>query len=170
MLLENLRAGVVTLDKVLTESTRQNDKEHEELFERVWFLEDESHNSLATLVAKGGARVKRRVIKPWKTSNVGWTGPLIALTKRLLPMRKKFPKKSMMQYKPNYQFFLAGAQQKFMENPNALLSGAFMKIVSSRVEEEHSLFVRDIGANVEEFKIEMHSEMEELKKKWRGGS
>ena len=32
--------------------------------------------------------------------------------------------------------FLAGAQQKFMENPNALLSGAFMKTVSARVEEE----------------------------------
>ena len=56
-----------------------------------------------------------------------------------------------------------------MENPNALLSGAFMKIVSARVEEEHSLFVRDIGANVEEFKIEMHSEVEELKKKMDGG-
>ena len=55
--------------------------------------------------------------------------------------------------------FLAGAQQKFMENPNALLSGAFMKIVSARIEEENSLFVRDIGANVEEFKTEMHSEI-----------
>ena len=54
VLLENLRADVVSLDKVLTESTRQNDKEHEELFERVWFLEDESRKSLATLVAEGG--------------------------------------------------------------------------------------------------------------------
>ena len=44
-----------------------------------------------------------------------------------------------------------------------------MKIVSARVEEEHSLFVRDIGANVEEFKIEMHSEVEELKKKMDEG-
>ena len=50
---------MVSLDKVLTESTRQNDKEHEELFERVWFLEDESHKSLATMVAEGVARVKR---------------------------------------------------------------------------------------------------------------
>ena len=49
--------------------------------------------------------------------------------------------------------FLAGAQQKFMENPNALLSGAFMKIVSARVEEEHSVFVRDIGANVENLRL-----------------
>ena len=55
VLLENLRADVVSLDKVLTESTRQNDKEHEELFERVLFLEDESHKSLATLLPKGGA-------------------------------------------------------------------------------------------------------------------
>ena len=54
VLLENLRADVVSLDKVLTEGTRQNDKEHEELFERVWFLEDESRKSLATLVAEGG--------------------------------------------------------------------------------------------------------------------
>ena len=54
---ENLRADVVSLDKVLTESTRQNDKEHEEHFERVWFLEDESRKSLATLVAEGGVRV-----------------------------------------------------------------------------------------------------------------
>ena len=51
VLLENLRADVVSLDKVLAECTRKNDKEHEELFERVWFLEDESHKSLATLVA-----------------------------------------------------------------------------------------------------------------------
>ena len=50
---------MVSLDKVLTESTRQNDKEHEELFERVWFLEDESHKSLATRMAEWGARVKR---------------------------------------------------------------------------------------------------------------
>ena len=54
MLLENLRADVVSLDKVLTEVTRQNDKENEELFERVWLLEDESRKSLATLVAEGG--------------------------------------------------------------------------------------------------------------------
>ena len=64
--------------------------------------------------------------------------------------------------------FLAGAQQKFMENPKALLSGAFMKIVSAWLEKGHSLFVRDIGANVEELKIEMHSEVEELKKIWTG--
>ena len=50
---------MVSLDKVLTEGTRQNDKEHEELFERVWFLEDESRKSLATLVAEEEARVKR---------------------------------------------------------------------------------------------------------------
>ena len=31
--------------------------------------------------------------------------------------------------------FLAGAQQKIAENPSALLSGAFMKIVSAQVEE-----------------------------------
>ena len=44
-----------------------------------------------------------------------------------------------------------------------------MKIVSARVGKEHSHFVQDIGANVEEFKIDMHSEIEELKKKMDGG-
>ena len=44
-------------------------------------------------------------------------------------------------------------KQKFMENPNALLSGALIKIVRT------FSFVRDIGANVEEFKTEMHSEI-----------
>ena len=75
VLLENLRADVVSLDKVLTEGTRQNYKEHEELFERVWFLEDESHKSLATLVAEGGGgELIGRVIKPWKTSSRGGPG------------------------------------------------------------------------------------------------
>ena len=67
---------MVSLEKVLTDGTRQNDKEHEELFERVWFLEDESRKSLAALVAEGGGHeLKGRVIKPWKTSSRGWTGP-----------------------------------------------------------------------------------------------
>ncbi len=59
---------------------------------------------------------------------------------------------------------------QFSENPSALLSGPFMKLVSARVEEEHAHFVRDIGANVEEFKIEVRSDINELKRRMEGGS
>ena len=64
VLLEHLRADVVSLDKVLTEGTRQNDKEHEELFERVWFLENMLHKSLDTLGPKEGHELIGIVIKP----------------------------------------------------------------------------------------------------------
>ena len=59
VLLENLRADVVSLDKVLTKGTRQNDKEHEELFERVWFWKTSPANPWPHWWPKGGARVKR---------------------------------------------------------------------------------------------------------------
>ena len=41
--------------------------------------------------------------------------------------------------------------------------------IFARVEEHNTLFERDIGAHVEEFKVELHSEIEELKTKVEGG-
>ncbi len=90
---------MVCLDKIFTERTRQNDKDHESLFDRVGVLEDQmgpalgfSH-SLAEMVADGEARFQTQRGMADDNLFLRRTRPLIALIKRFLPKRNKFHKR-----------------------------------------------------------------------------
>ena len=62
-----------------------------------------------------------------------------------------------------------GIHKKFTENPEVFLTGRVMGDIFARVEEHNTLFEKDLGAHVEEFKVELHSEIEELKTKVEWG-
>ena len=58
-----------------------------------------------------------------------------------------------------------GIQKKFTENPEVFLTGRVMGDIFARVEEHNTLFEKDLGAHVEEFKVELHSEKRRAQKK-----